>query len=69
MAGTRTFGEPALTATFEHYRAVLAARQAELRALEVDLAGYFTAGPFTDAVTRLSAYRGITELGALTLAS
>ncbi len=26
-------------------------------------------GPFVDAVTRLSAYRGITELGALTLAS
>jgi transposase len=33
----RTFGEPALTAPFEHYRAVLAARQAELRALETDL--------------------------------
>jgi transposase len=66
---TRTFTEPALTATFEHYRAVLAARQAELRALETDLAGYFTAGPFVDAVRRLSAYRGITELGALTLAS
>ncbi len=66
---TRTFGEPALTATFDHYRAVLAARQAELRALEADLRCYFTAGPFADAVTRLSAYRGITELGALTLAS
>jgi transposase len=65
----RTFPEPALTATFEHYRAVLTARQAELRALEVDLAGYYRSGPFVDAVTRLSAYRGITELGALTLAS
>ncbi len=35
---SRTFAEPALQATFAHYRAVLAARQAELRALESDLA-------------------------------
>ena len=61
----RTFAEPALTATFEHYRAVLAARQSELRALETDLARYYRSGPFVDAVRRLSAYRGITELGAL----
>jgi transposase len=66
---TRHFDEPALTATFAHYRAVLASRQAELRAPESDLAGYFTTGPFADAVARLSAYRGITQLGALTLAS
>ncbi len=66
---TRRFAEPAMPATFELYRAVLAARQAELRALEADLAHYLTAGPFADAVSRLSAYRGITQLGALTLAS
>ncbi len=65
----RSFADPALSATFAHYRAVLAARQAELRALESDLVGYYRTGPFADAVTRLSAYRGITELGALTLAS
>ena len=46
----RTFGEPALTATFEHYRAVLAGRQPELRALESDLARYYRSGPFVDAV-------------------
>ncbi len=68
LAG-RTFTEPAPRVTFAHYRAVLAARPAELGALESDLARYYRTGPFADAVTRLSAYRGVTELGALTLAS
>ena len=35
---------------------------------EVDTEGYDTA-PFADAVHRLAAYRGVTRLGALTLAS
>lgn len=65
----RHFGDPALTATCQHYRAVLASRQAELRALEVDLLPYAQSGPFADAVPRLAAYRGVTELGALTLAT
>ena len=33
------------------------------------LAAYFDRAPFADAVHRLCAYRGITELGALTLAT
>jgi transposase len=68
LTGQR-FDEPALRATYGHYRAVLAARDAELAALEADLAHWFTHGPFTDAVRRLAAYRGIARLGALTIAS
>jgi transposase len=63
------FEDSALTATFGHYRAVLASRQAELRALEADLVGYATTGPFAGQVPRLAAYRGVTQLGALTLAT
>jgi transposase len=68
LAGLR-FDEPALQATYQHYRAVLAARDAELAALEADLTGWYTQGPFADAVPRLAAYRGIDRLGALTIAS
>jgi transposase len=63
------FEQPALAATYGHYRAVLAARDAALEAIEADLAGWYDRAPFADAVQRLSAYRGITRLGALTLAS
>ena len=63
------FEEPALAATYVHYRAVLDARDAQLEAIEADLAGWYDAPPFADAVGRLAAYRGITRLGALTLAS
>ena len=63
------FEQPALAATYAHYRAVLAARDAALEAIEADLAGWYDQAPFADAVHRLSAYRGITQLGALTLAS
>jgi transposase len=63
------FDDAALHATYGHYRGVLAARDAELAAVEADLAHWFTHGPFADAVTRLAAYRGIAQLGALTIAS
>jgi transposase len=63
------FEQPALAATDAHYRAVLAARDAALEAIQADLAGWYDAPPFADAVHRLSAYRGITRLGALRLAS
>jgi transposase len=63
------FEEPALAATYAHYRAVLAARDAQLEAIQADLAVWYDRAPFADAVHRLSAYRGITQLGALTLAS
>ena len=63
------FEDPALATTYEHYRATLAAREAAVAAIEADLVGWFTRSPFADAVARLSAYRGITQMGALTLAS
>lgn len=63
------FEDPALTATFGHYCAALTAREAAVDAIDADLLTWFGRAPFADAVARLAAYRGITELGALTLAS
>jgi transposase len=37
--------------------------------VEADLGVWFDQGPFADQVARLAAYRGVTQLGALTLAS
>jgi transposase len=68
LAGQR-FDDPALRVTYGHYRAVLAARAAELAAAEADLASWCTRPPFGAAVARLGAYRGVAELGALTIAS
>jgi transposase len=68
MLGQR-FDEAALTSTYGHYRAMLIARDAELVAIESDLAYWFNHGPFADAVARLAAYRGVAHLGALTIAS
>jgi len=48
---------------------VLDARDAQLEAIQADLAGWYDRAPFADAVHRLGAYRGITRLGALRLAS
>jgi transposase len=66
---TQRFDDPALTATYGHYRAVLTARDAQLEAIEADLASWYGRPPFADQVARLAAYRGVTRLGALTLAS
>jgi transposase len=63
------FDDPALTATYRHYRATLLARESAVSAIDADLAQWFTRAPFADPVTRLAAYRGITRLGGLTLAS
>jgi transposase len=63
------FDEPALAATFCHYRAVLLARDAALAAVESDLAVWYDRDPFADCVHRLAAYRGVAYLGGLTLAS
>jgi transposase len=68
LTGQR-FDDPALQATYGHYRAVLAARDAELAALEADLAQWYIHGPFHQAVARLAAYRGVAQLAALTIAS
>lgn len=62
-------GEPALQATFRHYLAVLEVRDADLRSIDADLVPWFSTEPFADQVARLAAYRGIDQLGALTLAS
>lgn len=66
---SQRFEDPALTATFGHYQATLVAREAAVEAVDADLRLWFDRAPFTDAVSRLAAYRGITSLGALTLAS
>lgn len=66
---TQHFDDPALHAAYRHYRAMLVARDAELAAIEVDLAYWYDHGPFTEAVARLAAYRGVAHLGALTIAS
>jgi transposase len=63
------FDQPALAATYAHYQAVLDVRDAQLETIEADLATWYDAAPFADAVHRLAAYRGVTRLGALTLAS
>jgi transposase len=63
------FDDPALTATFGHYQATLIAREAAVDAIDADLRCWFGRAPFAEAVSRLAAYRGITELGALTLAT
>ena len=68
LTGLR-FDDAALTQTYSHYRAIVAGLDAHLGAVESDLKVYRDKGPFADAVGRLSAYRGITELGALTLSS
>jgi transposase len=44
LAGQR-FDDVALQSTYGHYRAVLAARDAELAAIEADLAQWYTQGP------------------------
>jgi hypothetical protein len=46
------FEQPALAATEAHYRAVLAARDAQLEAIEADLAVWYDRAPFADAVHR-----------------
>jgi transposase len=66
---SQRFDERALTETFNHYRAVLSAREAEVSAVDADLMPWAEREPFGDLVSRFAAYRGITALGGLTLAS
>lgn len=65
----RRFDDRALASTFDHYRAVVEERRTRLEAIESDLLAYCDRDPFADCVQRLGAYRGVSELGALTLAS
>jgi transposase len=66
---TQRFDDPALATTYGHDRAILDARDAQLDAIEADLGTWYGRPPFADQVARLAAYRGVTRLGALTLAS
>jgi transposase len=66
---SQRFEEQALQMTYSHYRAVVIARDAALAAVESDLAEFFERAPFADQVQRLSAYRGVTRMGGLTLAA
>ncbi|MCK6209407.1 IS110 family transposase [Georgenia sp. EYE_87] len=61
--------DPAAQATLRHYLATLSVREAAVAAVEADLATWFDRAPFAEPVARLGAYRGITSLGALTLAA
>jgi transposase len=65
---TRQFEDKALALTYSHYRAVLSAREAALDAVEADLREFYGRAPFADTVSRLSCYRGVERLGALTIA-
>jgi transposase len=67
--GTQQFDDSQLQATFSHYRAVATSRDAQVTAIEADLADAATKPPFADAVARLAAYRGVGQLGALSLAA
>jgi transposase len=66
---SQRFDQPAMTQTFHHYLAVVEVRNQALDAVEADLVGWCGRPPFDWQVTRLAAYRGITRLGALTLAA
>ena len=63
------FDQLAMTQTFGHYLAVVEVRNQALDAVEADLVGWCGRPPFAWQVTRLAAYRGVTRLGALTLAA
>jgi transposase len=63
------FEEPALNETLAHYKATLSARDAAVDAIEADLWPWCDRAPFADAVHRMAAYRGVTQLGGLTFAS
>lgn len=51
------------------YRGGLAAREAELAAIEAELARWAAAPPLAATVAKLGAYRGIAQLTAMTLAA
>jgi transposase len=63
------FDDPALQQTVDHYRATWTAREAEVAAINTTLTPWADREPFGEQVARLTAYRGIGILTALTLAS
>lgn len=68
LPGSLRFDQPALASAFTSYLNVLAARDAEVAAIEAELAPWFDHEAFTPATYQLAAYRGIACWGALTLA-
>jgi transposase len=66
---SQRFDQPAMTQTFGHYLAVVEVRNSQLDAVEADLVGWCARPPFDWQVARLGAYRGVTRLGALTMAA
>jgi hypothetical protein len=67
--GQQSFEDPALQAAFGHYRVALAAREAEMAAIEAELLPWAHRDPLGETVAKLTAYRGVGELTALTLSS
>ncbi|MGH3820642.1 MAG: IS110 family transposase, partial [Pseudonocardiaceae bacterium] len=67
--GQQVFDEPALNRVLGAYRGGLAAREAELAAVDAELDRGVTAPPLATAVARLGAYRGIARLTGVTLAA
>ena len=67
--GAQRFAEPALASAVGYYRAMLQMREAELAAVEAELMPWAGREPLAPAVARLGCYRGIAELGGLTLAA
>ena len=67
--GAQRFAEPALASAVGYYRATLQMREAELAAVEAELMPWAGREPLAPAVARLGCYRGIAELGGLTLAA
>jgi transposase len=63
------YGEPALAAAIGYYQATLQVREAELAAIEAGLVPWAAREPLACPARRLGCYRGIAELGALTLAA
>jgi transposase len=63
------FTEPALASAVGFHRAALATREAELAAVEAQMLPWARRDPLAVPVARLGCYRGIAELGGLTLAA
>jgi transposase len=64
-----SFDDGATRTTFAHLLASVEERELRVGAIEADLGEFFDRGLYADEVARLAAYRGIDELGGLTLAS
>lgn len=65
----QVFDEPALNRVVATYRGGLTAREAELAAVDAELAAWAAAPPLAATVAKLGAYRGISQVTAMTLAT